>query len=322
MYVLRLVIGRVLASLFTLLLVSMIIFLAIEILPGDAATRILGRDATPETLATLREQLHLNDPALVRYGRWLAGIVQGDLGNALTSSRPIVEILAPKIFNTLMLSIFAFLIYLPLAVLPAMIQALRRDRPSDHAISIVTLLLLSTPEFLLATLLLIALVIELTKWIGFPLLPSSSIVDQSSTFLDYLRALAMPAVTLATVMAVYGVRMLRDNLIEVLDSDYIRMAELKGLSPRQVLWRHALPNAMIPFLNVTALNIGYLVGSVVVVEKVFAFPGFGSQLVDSLQLRDFPLFEATVLIAAAVYIVANLLADIGAILLNPRLRRG
>ena len=322
MYVLRLIFGRVLASLFTLLLVSMIIFLAIEILPGDAATRILGRDATPETLATLREQLHLNDPAPVRYGRWLAGIVQGDLGNALTSSRPIVDILAPKIFNTLLLSIFAFLIYLPLAVLPAMIQALRRDRPFDHAISVVTLLLLSTPEFLLATLLLIAFVIELTKWIGFPLLPSSSIVDQHSTLLDYVRALAMPAVTLATVMAVYGVRMLRDNLIEVLDSDYIRMAELKGLSPRQVLWRHALPNAMIPFLNVTALNIGYLVGSVVVVEKVFAFPGFGSQLVDSLQLRDFPLFEATVLIAAAVYIVANLLADICAILLNPRLRRG
>lgn len=322
MYVLRLIFGRVLASLFTLLLVSMIIFLAIEILPGDAATRILGRDATPETLATLREQLHLNDPAPVRYGRWLAGIVQGDLGNALTSSRPIVDILAPKIFNTLLLSIFAFLIYLPLAVLPAMIQALRRDRPSDHAISVVTLLLLSTPEFLLATLLLIAFVIELTKWIGFPLLPSSSIVDQHSTLLDYVRALAMPAVTLATVMAVYGVRMLRDNLIEVLDSDYIRMAELKGLSPRQVLWRHALPNAMIPFLNVTALNIGYLVGSVVVVEKVFAFPGFGSQLVDSLQLRDFPLFEATVLIAATVYIVANLLADVGAILLNPRLRRG
>lgn len=322
MYVLRLIFGRVLASLFTLLLVSMIIFLAIEILPGDAATRILGRDATPETLATLREQLHLNDPAPVRYGRWLAGIVQGDLGNALTSSRPIVDILAPKIFNTLLLSIFAFLIYLPLAVLPAMIQALRRDRPFDHAISVVTLLLLSTPEFLLATLLLIAFVIELTKWIGFPLLPSSSIVDQHSTLLDYVRALAMPAVTLATVMAVYGVRMLRDNLIEVLDSDYIRMAELKGLSPRQVLWRHALPNAMIPFLNVTALNIGYLVGSVVVVEKVFAFPGFGSQLVDSLQLRDFPLFEATVLIAATVYIVANLLADVGAILLNPRLRRG
>lgn len=322
MYVLRLIIGRVLASLFTLLLVSMIIFLAIEILPGDAATRILGREATPETLATLREQLHLNDPALLRYGRWLGGIVRGDLGQALTSARPISEILAPRIFNTVMLSALAFMIYLPLAILPAMVQATRRDRPSDHALSIITLLLLSTPDFLLATLLLIAFVIELTKWIGFPLLPSASIVDQSSTFLDYLRALAMPGVTLATVMAVYGVRMLRDNLIEVLDSDYVRMAELKGLSPRQVLWRHALPNAMIPFLNVTALNLGYLVGSVVVVEKVFAFPGFGSQLVDSLQLRDFPLFESTVLIAASVYIVANMLADIGAILLNPRLRRG
>lgn len=320
MYVLRLVFGRVMASLFTLFLVSVIIFLVIEILPGDVATRILGRDATPGTLATLREQLHLNDPALERYLRWLGGILQGDLGHALTSSRPITEILGPRIFNTVLLSALAFLIYLPLAIVPALVQATRRDRPVDHILSVVTLLLLSTPDFLLATLLMIAFVIELTKWIGFPLLPSSSVVDHSSTFFEYVRALAMPAATLATVMAVYGVRMLRDNLIEVLDSDYVRMAELKGLSPRQVLWRHALPNAMIPFLNVTALNLGYLVGGVVVVEKVFGFPGFGSLLVDSLQLRDIPLIEATVLIAAAVYIAANLMADVGAILFNPRLR--
>lgn len=320
MYVLRLVLGRVLASLFTLLLVSILIFLTIEILPGDVATRILGREATPETLATLREQLRLNDPPLERYGRWLGEVVQGDLGRALTSSRPISEILAPKIFNTLLLSAFAFIIYLPLAILPALVQATRRDRPSDHALSIATLLLLSTPDFLLATMLLILFVILSTNLLGFPLLPSSSVVDHSSTLLEYVRALTMPAMTLAIVMAVYGVRMLRDNLIEVLDSDFIRMAELKGLSPRQVLWRHALPNAMIPFLNVTALNLGYLVGGVVVVEKVFGFPGFGSQLVDALQLRDVPLIEATVLIAAAVYISANMLADIGTILLNPRQR--
>ena len=145
-------------------------------------------------------------------------------------------------------------------------------------------------------------------------------VDQSSTALEYLRAMTLPAVTLAIVMAVYAVRMLRDNLIEVLGSDYVRMAELKGLSRRKVLLRHALPNALVPTLNITALNLAYLIGGVVVVEKVFSYPGFGSLLVDSLQLRDLPLIEATVLIAAAVYIAANLLADIGAILLNPRLR--
>jgi peptide/nickel transport system permease protein len=149
-----------------------------------------------------------------------------------------------------------------------------------------------------------------------------SLVDQGSSVTEYLRAIALPAITLAIVMAVYAVRMLRDNLIEVLDSEYVRMAELKGLPRRQVLLRHALPNALVPTLNVTALNLAYLIGGVVIVEKVFSYPGFGSLLVDALQLRDLPLIEATVLIAAAVYVGANVLADIGAILLNPRLRAG
>jgi peptide/nickel transport system permease protein len=181
---------------------------------------------------------------------------------------------------------------------------------------VITLVLLSTPDFLLGTLLLIAFVIRV------PIFPAMSLVDQSSGVAEYLRAIALPAITLAVVMAVYAVRMLRDNLIEVLDSEYVRMAELKGLPRRQVLLRHALPNALVPTLNITALNLAYLIGGVVIVEKVFSYPGFGSLLVDALQLRDLPLIEATVLIAAAVYVGANLLADIGAILLNPRLRAG
>jgi peptide/nickel transport system permease protein len=154
------------------------------------------------------------------------------------------------------------------------------------------------------------------------LLPAISLVDQSSSFWEYLRATTLPAMTLAIVMAVYAVRMLRDSLIEVLDSDYVRMAELKGLSARRVLLRHALPNALVPTLNVTALNLAYLVGGVVVVEKVFGYPGFGSLLVDSLQLRDLPVIEATVMIAALVYVLANLAVDVAAILLNPRLKDG
>jgi peptide/nickel transport system permease protein len=314
--VLRLVVSRTLTSVLTLLLVSIIIFAVLEVLPGDVASRILGRDATPESLGALRAQLQLNDPALERYLDWLGGIVRGDFGQALTSSRPVAEILAPRIFNTLVLSAAAFVLYLPLALIPAMIQALRRDGPLDHGLSVVTLVLLSTPDFLLGTLLLIALVITI------PIFPAMSLVDQSSGFAQYLRAVALPAVTLAIVMAVYAVRMLRDNLIEVLDSEYVRMAELKGLPRRQVLLRHALPNALVPTLNITALNLAYLIGGVVIVEKVFSYPGFGSLLVDALQLRDLPLIEATVLIAAAVYVGANLLADIGAILLNPRLRTG
>lgn len=312
----RLVIGRVLLSVLTLLLVSFIVFGMLEILPGDVATRILGRDATAESLATLRERLELDRPAILRYGEWLAHMATGDFGQSLVSGRRVADILAPRIFNTVMLSIYAFLLYLPLTLIPAIIQAVRRDRPVDHALSAVTLMLLSMPDFLLATVLMIVFVIAL------PVLPAMSMVDQSSGTLEYLRAMTLPAVTLAIVMAVYAVRMLRDNLIEVLDSDYVRMAELKGMPARRVLLRHALPNALVPTLNVTALNLAYLVGGVVVVEKVFAYPGFGSLLVDSLQLRDLPVIEATVVLAASVYIVANLIADSAAILLNPRLRTG
>lgn len=309
-------VARILLSLLTLLLVSIIIFAIIEVLPGDVATRILGRDATPEAIATLRDRLNLNDPAIIRYFSWLAGMVRGDFGNALTSSRPISEILAPRLYNTLLLSIYAFIIYIPLSLIPALIQASRRDREIDHAISVVNLVFLSIPDFLLGTILLVIFSVAL------PLLPAVSRVDGDSSALQYLRAMTLPAITLAIAMAIAAVRMLRDNLIEVLDSEYVRMAELKGLPPRAVLLRHALPNALVPTLNVTAINLGYLIGGVVIVEKVFSYPGFGSLLVDALQYRDIPLIEATVLIAASVYVAANLLADLGAILLNPRLRNG
>jgi peptide/nickel transport system permease protein len=312
--VLRLIAGRILLSLLTLLIVSLIVFAVLEVLPGDVATRILGRDATPETLDLLRAKLGLNDPAPLRYLHWLGGLLSGDLGQSLASSRQVGQILAPRIYNTVLLSAYAFLLYLPLTVLPALVQAIRRDRPLDHGLSVVTLVLLSMPDFLLGTILLFTFVVLV------PVLPAISLVDHSSSVLDYLRAMTLPALTLAIVMAVYAVRMLRDNLIEILDSEYIRMAELKGLSARRVLLRHALPNALVPTLNVTALNLAYLVGGVVVVERVFSYPGFGSLLVDSLQLRDLPVIESTVMFAALVYVGANLIADIAAVLLNPRLR--
>jgi peptide/nickel transport system permease protein len=313
-FIARLIAQRFLLALFTLLMVSFLIFAMLEILPGDVATRILGRDATPETLAALRERMHLDDPALLRYGRWLWGVLQGDFGQSLVSSRSVMEVLGPRIVNTAFLSIYAFILYVPLATLPAILQAIRRDRPIDHALSVMTLVLLSVPDFLLGTLLLLTFVLLI------PVLPAMSTVDQTSGFLEYLRATTLPALTLAIVMAVYAVRMLRDNLIEVLDAAYIRMAELRGVPAGRVVWRHALPNALVPTLNVTALNLAYLVGGVVVVEKVFSYPGFGSLLVDSLQLRDFPLIEATILLSASVYIAANFIADAGAILLNPKLR--
>ena len=210
----------------------------------------------------------------------------------------------------------ALAIYFPLVLIPAIFQAVRRDRAADHALSTITLVLLSIPDFVLATFLLLLFAVVI------PIFPAMSTIDERSTFFDIVNVSIMPAVTLAIVMAVYAVRMLREGLIDVLDADFVRMARLKGLSQRRVLLRHALPNAVVPTLNVTALNLAYLIGGVVVVERVFSFPGFGSLIVDSLKLLDAPLIQATVLLASAVYIGANLAVDIMAILLNPRLRKG
>ncbi len=284
-------------------------------LPGDVATRMLGRTATPETLANLREQLGLNEPALKRYFLWLFNIFQGDFGTALTSKRPITEILAPKIFNTLILSGCAFILYLPLSFITALLQAYYKNKNIDISLSIITLIILSLPDFIIGTIMIIVFVVV------FPIFPAISLVGEYSDLSEWFMALVMPSITLALVMSVYAVRMLRDNLIEVLDSEYIFMAKLKGLSKSTVLIKHALPNAIIPTLNVTALNLGFLIGGVVIVEKIFTFPGFGNLLIDSIKFRDLPLVEATILIAAAFYIFANLLTDILSIIFNPKLRK-
>jgi len=315
MVYLPLILKRIFSALITLLIVSALIYGFLEMLPGDVATRMLGRTATPETLANLREQLGLNEPALKRYFLWLYNIFQGDFGTALTSKRPITEILAPKIFNTLILSGCAFILYLPLSFITALLQAYYKNKNIDISLSIITLIILSLPDFIIGTIMIIVFVVV------FPIFPAISLVGEYSNFSEWFMALVMPSITLALVMSVYAVRMLRDNLIEVLDSEYIFMAKLKGLSKSTVLIKHALPNAIIPTLNVTALNLGFLIGGVVIVEKIFTFPGFGNLLIDSIKFRDLPLVEATILIAAAFYIFANLLTDILSIIFNPRLRK-
>ena len=315
MVYLPLILKRIFSALITLLIVSALIYGFLEMLPGDVATRMLGRTATPETLANLREQLGLNEPALKRYFLWLYNIFQGDFGTALTSKRPITEILAPKIFNTLILSGCAFILYLPLSFITALLQAYYKNKNIDISLSILTLIILSLPDFIIGTIMIIVFVVV------FPIFPAISLVGEYSDLSEWFMALVMPSITLALVMSVYAVRMLRDNLIEVLDSEYIFMAKLKGLSKSTVLIKHALPNAIIPTLNVTALNLGFLIGGVVIVEKIFTFPGFGNLLIDSIKFRDLPLVEATILIAAAFYIFANLLTDILSIIFNPKLRK-
>lgn len=312
--VFRTVSSRLILSIFTLLLVSITIFIALDVLPGDVATRALGRFATEEQKELYREKMHLNSPIYERYLIWVGNAVQGDFGYSLMSERPVTEIIAPKLRNTLILAVYAFVLYVPMTLILAILSATKRNTPTDNTISVATLVGLSIPEFLLATLLLILFAVKV------PLFPSMSVLENVRTFPEYLRTLFLPALTLAIVMSVYSIRMLRENLIEILNSDYIKVASLKGLSTWQVAWRHAVPNALQPTLNTTALNLAYLIGGVVVVERVFAYPGMGSQLINGIQLLDIPVVEAIVLIVAAVYIFSNLIADVSAILLTPRLR--
>lgn len=310
----RLIVVRLLLGLLTLFFVSLVIFWGVELLPGDVANRILGRLATEENLTILRARMHLDEPAVSRYLTWFGDIVTGDLGRTLSSNRPVIEVLGPRIGNTLILAAIALAIYVPLVMMPAIVQAVYRDTMVDHVLSFITLVIYSIPDFLIGTILLLVFVVAL------PLLPATSVVDADTTWREFVSAVTLPAFTLGCVMAVYAVRMLRDSLVDILDADFIRIAVLNGIPWSRVIWRHALPNALVPTLNITALNIAYLIGGVVIVEKVFSYPGFGSLLVDALLLRDLPLIQITVLIAAATYILANILADVAAVLLNPKLR--
>jgi len=310
----RIILVRIGTTLLTLLAVSILVFAIVELLPGDIAARVLGRTATPEAKEAFRLQLRLDRPAHERYLNWLGGALRGDLGESLVGQRPVWETVGPRLRNTATLGLYALLLYIPISLFMATLAALRRDGKVDDAISVMTLVWLALPEFVLGTVLLLLFAVEI------PLFPPMSLIQRSKSFWDGVRILTLPALTMALTTAPYAIRMLRDNLVEILDSDYVRMATLKGLSPMQVVLHHALPNAIVPALNVTAFNLAYLVGSAVVVEQVFSFPGLGRLLVESIFLRDAPVIEAITIILSGVYIVANLVTDVAGYVLNPRLR--
>lgn len=310
----KLLVRRLLLGALTLLAISLVVFLTAEVLPGDIAARVLGRESTEQARQAFRERLNLDRPVQERYWLWIQGVVRGDFGQALTNDREVADIIAPRLRNTLVIGGVAFALYIPVTIVLASVAAIYRDRAPDALISVLTLIGLSVPEFVSGTVLLILFAVV------FPIFPVMSLLDQAETPLEALRTLALPAITLTTIMVVYAIRMLRDNLIEVLDSEYVRMATLKGLPRIRVIFRHALPNAVVPALNVTALNLAYLIGGVVLVERVFSYPGLGSLLVDSILLRDVPVIEAVALLVSAIYVFANLFADAMAIVLNPRLR--
>jgi peptide/nickel transport system permease protein len=312
--ILRLIAQRLAFAVGTLLVVSALVFFFTSVLPGDIAERVLGRESSAEQRQIFRKHLNLDEPVWKRYGVWIGDVAQGDLGRSLVNNETVTATIGTSAKNTLFLSVFAFVLYFPVTLIAATLAALFKGKLPDSVISVITLIGLSLPEFVLGTLLIFAFAVQLS------LAPALSIVNPGDGLFTRLHATVLPAVTLMVAMAVYAIRMLRDNLIDVLDSEYVRMATLKGVPRWRVVARHALPNAVGPALNVTALNLTYLIGGVVVVESVFSYPGLGKMLVDSISVRDVPVVEATALLASAVYIIANLIADVLAMVLNPRLR--
>ncbi len=317
--IIRLILSRMVLAVLTLLAVSVFIFWTAEILPGDIAARVLGREATEESKQAFRDRLRLDRPLHERYWLWLKGAVQGDFGVSLvdqSQERQVADSIKPRLKNTAILGVYAFALYVPVTIFLASISALYRDRLPDGVISLVNLVGLAMPEFVIGTVLIYGFAV---KW---SLLPVLSQIQRAETLKEILNSTTLPAVTLTIVMSVYSIRLLRDSLIEVLESEYVRMAILKGLPRYRVILFHALPNAAAPALNTMALNLAYLIGGVVVVEQVFAFQGLGSLLVQSVFVRDAPTIEAVALLVSTVYIAANLFADVMSIVLNPRLRTG
>jgi len=312
--VLPLIGKRLLLGLGTLLVVSIIIFGAVELLPGDIAQQVLGQGATEETVAAMRREMGLDQPAVVRYFSWLGGALQGEFGISLANRRSVAEQLAPRFANTLFLAGLAALISVPLAILLGVVAALYRNSLFDRVINSASLVSISSPEFFLGYVLIVFFAVQN------PIFPAISNVTPDMPLDERLYRSMLPAITMALVVTGYMLRMTRAAIINLLASPYIEMARLKGVPNWRVITRHALPNALAPIINVVALNLAYLITGVVLVEVVFVYPGVGQLLVDSVTKRDFPVVQACCLIFAATFILFNLTADVGSILSNPRLR--
>jgi peptide/nickel transport system permease protein len=304
-------------GLITLFFVSLIIFSAIEFLPGDFAKAILGQSATPETVEAFQKEIGLDKPAYERYFNWIGGVLQGDFGSSFSARvgarRTVIDIIAPRLLNTLFLASMTALIAIPLALGLGLLAALYRNSFFDRAVNALTLTTISFPEFFVAYILMLFLAVK------FPIFHSLSNVSADMPFLDRLMRSALPVLTLTLVILAHMMRMTRAAIISLLASPYIEMARLKGVSPAQVILRHALPNAWAPIANVIAFNLAYLVVGAVVVEVVFVYPGIGQAMVDAVRSRDIPVVQACALIFAVTYILLNLLADVISIATNPRL---
>ena len=315
------VLQRLVLGVATLFVVSIVIFSAIELLPGDFGQAVLGQAATEQTVAAFRKELGLDKPAYIRYFDWVSGVIQGDLGTSFSGrassgvdrSREVAELIAPRLWNTLFLAGMTAIVAVPLALFLGITAALYRDTYYDKFVNASTLTSISFPEFFVAYILILLLT---ALW---PVFPSLANIDVNTPLAERVYRSSLPALTLTLVIVAHMMRMTRAAIINLLANPYIQMARLSGATQREVILKHALPNAWAPIATVIAFNLAYLVVGVVVVEVVFVYPGVGQLMVDAVTSRDIPVVQGCALIFAITYIVLNLLADIIGIVTNPRL---
>tara|TARA_A100001011_G_scaffold249545_1_gene257853 strand:- start:206 stop:1162 length:957 start_codon:yes stop_codon:yes gene_type:complete len=309
-----LILKRLGLGIITIVLVSLIIFVGVEVLPGDACTSFLEREAYGVMLENCRRDLGLNTPAIERYMNWTFNALQGDLGYSLSGQMPINEVIGPRIRNSLVLATASMLIGIPLAVMLGIITALWRDKLTDIIISTIAIFSMTIPEFISATLLILIIAI----WLD--LLPGIVIISSSSSIWELLPNIILPVIAISMVMTAHMLRMVRSSVIQVMASDYVQMAILKGVPYWKMVFYHVLPNALLPAINIIALTIAWLLGGVVVTEVVFNYPGLGRLVIDAISDRDLPVVQALALILSLIYVGVNLIADLLTLVANPRLR--
>ena len=309
-----LVLGRLLIALVTLLIVSFAVFFATALLPGDTATILLGQAATPEAVAGLRKAMHLDEPALFRFLSWMVGLFRGELGVSYANNMPIAKLIGGRFVNTMKLAGLTTAVSVPLALTLGVTSAMWRGSLYDRIVTIVTIGVISVPEFVVATLAVLLFAVYL-RW-----LPALSFANEVHSFHDLVRVYAMPVATLTFVVSAQMIRMSRAAMVETLNTPYVEMALLKGASRGRLVLKHALPNALGPIVNAMALSLSYLLGGVIIVETIFNYPGIAKLMVDAVATRDLPLIQSCAMIFCLGYLVLITSADIVAILANPRLR--
>lgn len=311
---LAMLLRRLFLGIVTVWIVSMIIFAGVEMLPGDSCTAFLEREAKGKLLENCREAQGLNRPAVERYFDWATSAVRGDLGVSANGEKSIAELVGNRLKNSLLLAACSLALGVPLAIFLGVVTGLWRDRPVDLTISTLAIFAMTIPEFVSATV----LILVFSVWLGW--LPGIVLTSANAPASEFFPEIILPVFVLTMVMTAHILRMVRSSVIEVMAGDYIQMATLKGVPYWRIVFRHALPNALLPAINVVALTIAWLLGGVVVIEVVFNYPGLGRMMIDAISDRDLPVVQAIALIVATVYVCVNLSADILTMFANPRLR--